>query len=162
MKKRGTAHYNREAAGEEGQALVEMTICVVFLLLVSVALFEFAMVFYSYISLLNAAREGAVYASIYPDVAEGTSSPHWDEFESTTRAEAEASGLVTGGEVFEVLPPVREYPPACENDVCTITCVLHYEVMNDTQGIFLPFMGRMGLFQSLVLQAHVDMPIRTN
>ena len=147
--------------GEEGQAMLEMTVCIIFLLLVVVALFEFAMVFYSYISLLNAAREGAVYASIYPDVAEGTISPHWTEFEETTLAEAEASGLITDGGILELLTPIRQAPP-CENDVCTITAILNYDMMNETQGLFLPFMGRLGLFQTLVVQARVDMPIRTD
>ncbi|MBN1659682.1 MAG: pilus assembly protein, partial [Anaerolineae bacterium] len=45
----GQAKGQRGLRGEEGQAMLEMTICIIFLLLVVVALFEFALVFYSYI-----------------------------------------------------------------------------------------------------------------
>jgi hypothetical protein len=35
-----------------------------------------------------------------------------------------------------------------------------YELLNPTQGIFLPILGRMGLFQSAKMTAKTEMPIR--
>lgn len=145
--------------GQEGQAMLEFTICIIFLLLVTVALFEFSMVFYSYMSLLNAAREGAVFASIWPDVVDGSGSEHWDEYVERVSTEVEAAGLVTTAPTLDIVTPTRTNPP-CNDDVCSVTCLLNYEVMNETQGLFLPLMGRLGLFQTLIITTRVEMPIR--
>ena len=75
--------------GEKGQSMLEMTVGTVFLLIVVLILFEMGMLFYSYIAVLNASREGAVYASIYPTIQEGD--PRYDRYASIVRAEAEAA-----------------------------------------------------------------------
>jgi Flp pilus assembly protein TadG len=136
-----------------------MTVGLIFLLIVVIALFEMAMIFYSYISLLNAAREGAVYASLYPDVATGASSPHYSEYERRASLEATAAGLITSTGLFTVHTPLLE--TSCTPPVpCHITCTLQYELINATQGIFLPMLGRMGLLSRFAIRARVEMPIR--
>lgn len=138
--------------GEEGQSMLEMTVGVIFLLLVVLVLFEMAMLFYSYIAALNASREGAVFASLYPDLREGDTL--YGRYVSIINAEAEAAGLNT--DYLTVYPPdapVNEplYPVIVKVD---------YELLNPTQGVFLPILGRMGLFQSAKMTAKTEMPIR--
>jgi len=55
-----------------GQSLLEISVAVPFLLLIVFALVEFGIIFASYLSLVNATREGAVFASMYPDLADPT------------------------------------------------------------------------------------------
>ena len=54
---------------EKGQSMLEMTVGLVFLVLIVLVLFEMAVLFYSYIALLNASREGAVYAATHPTMS---------------------------------------------------------------------------------------------
>ncbi len=135
---------------EQGQALLEMTFGTVFLLLIVLIIFEMAMLFYSYIALLNASREGAVYASLNPNMAPG--SAEYTRYLKVTKNEAMAAGLITDPEHFTIMPPVK--------DAESITVTLSYEIINPTQGIVLPWLGRMGLFDSAVMSAWTCMPIR--
>jgi Flp pilus assembly protein TadG len=135
-----------------------MTVGVVFLMGIVLILFEMAMLFYAYIAVLNASREGAVYASIHPEVTD-TGAASYARFEEITTTEANAAGLITDTAHFEVLTPWID--PACGTDpLCPITVRVRYEIINPTQGIILPILGRMGLFQSAWMQAETEMPIR--
>ena len=138
--------------GEEGQSMLEMTVGVIFLLLIVLVLFEVAMLFYSYIAALNASREGAVFASLYPDVREGD--PQYDRYVSIVSAEAEAAGLNI--EYLTIYPPEA---PVVE-PLYPVIVKVDYELLNPTQGIILPILGRMGLFQSAKMTAKTEMPIR--
>ncbi len=139
--------------GEEGQSMLEMTVGLIFLLLVVLVLFEMAMLFYSYIAALNASREGAVFASLYPDLMEGD--PQYDRYVSIVKAEAEAAGLNT--DYLTIDPPDT---PELAEPLYPVIVTVHYELLNPTQGIFLPILGRMGLFQSATMTAKTEMPIR--
>lgn len=138
--------------GQEGQSMLEMTVGVIFLLLVVLVLFEMAMLFYSYIAALNASREGAVFASLYPDLREGD--PQYVRYVSIVKAEAEAAGLNT--DYLTIYPPEA---PVVE-PLYPVIVKVDYELLNPTQGIFLPMLGRMGLFQSAKMTAKTEMPIR--
>lgn len=138
---------------EEGQSMLEMTVGLVFLVLIILILFEMAMLFYSYIAVLNASREGAVFASIYPEMTDG----QYQSYESITATEAQAAGLNTDPEFFVVDPPETPNGPEALNPVIVR---VHYQLINPTQGIFLPFLGRMGLFQSAWMTGRTEMPIR--
>ncbi len=140
--------------GEEGQSMLEMTVGVIFLLLVVLVLFEMAMLFYSYIATLNASREGAVFASLYPDLRDGEGHPQYDRYVSIVNAEAQAAGL--DPDYLTVYPPEA---PVTE-PLYPVIVKVDYELLNPTQGIFLPFLGRMGLFQSAKMTAKTEMPIR--
>ena len=141
----------RPKRNEKGQALLEMTFGTVFLLLIVLIIFEMAMLFYSYIALLNAAREGANYASLYPDMAPG--SPEYPDYVEITAREANAAGLITTTGYFTIAPPIN-------TDCISVTVTVHYKVVNPTQGIILPWLGRMGLFQSAIMSASEKWPIR--
>jgi len=141
----------RSNRNERGQALLEMTFGTVFLLLIVLIVFEMAMLFYSYIALLNASREGAVYASLHPDMEPG--SAEYTNYLEVTENEALASGLNTATGYFTVTAPIN-------NDCISVTVTLDYKVVNPTKGIVLPLLGRMGLFQSAIMSACTKMPIR--
>ena len=148
----------RAGRGEEGQSMLEMTVGVIFLLIIVLILFEMAMLFYSYIAVLNASREGAVYASAYPETAYPVmKQPEYDEYVSIATAEAQAAGLNTDPEFFEVLSPrAEEGTEALKPIVVTV----RYQLINPTQGVILPILGRMGLFQSVWMTGRTEMPIR--
>lgn len=141
--------------------MLEMTVGMVFLLGVVVILFESAMLFYTYISLLNASREGAVYAAKHPELAGGglpSDDPVWVRYLEVTSEEINSAGLRTdGGELVQDVPVIG----GCGTDrLCPITVTLHYSLTNPTQGLILPIVGRMGLFRSVWMSARTDMPIR--
>lgn len=141
---------------EAGQSMLEMTFGLVFLVIIVLILFEMALLFYSYIAILNASREGAVYASLYPDIAD-TTNPHYSEYEAIVTAEAQAAGLNTEPSVFEVFLPET---PQGTDPLDPVIVKVSYQVINPTQGIILPFLGRMGLFQGAWMTARTEMPIR--
>jgi hypothetical protein len=149
-----------QSRGEEGQSLLEMAAGLVFLLGIVLILFESGMLFYTYISLLNATREGAAYAAKHPELAGGLPSndPVWVEYLSRTTEEVNAAGLETGnGELIQSAPVVG---PCGTDRLCPITVTLHYSLTNPTQGLILPMVGRMGLFRNVWISARTDMPIR--
>jgi Zn-dependent protease with chaperone function len=138
---------------EEGQSMLEMTVGVIFLLIIVLILFEMAMLFYSYIAVLNASREGAVYASAYPEM----NATEYQRYENVTTAEARAAGLNTDPAFFVVDAPET---PDGNAPLQPIIVRVHYQLINPTQGIILPVMGRMGLFQSVWMTGETKMPIR--
>jgi hypothetical protein len=135
--------------------MLEMTVGLVFLVIIVLVLFEMAVLFYSYIALLNASREGAVYAATHPTIAPGD--PEYDTYEVITTAEAIAGGLRTDPEFFQILEP--EVSGGTE-PLDPVIVRVRYQLINPTQGIILPFLGRMGLFQSAWMTAATEMPIQ--
>jgi hypothetical protein len=125
------------------------------LVLIVLILFEMAVLFYSYIALLNASREGAVYAATHPTIVPGES--EYDTFEIITTAEAVAGGLRTDPEFFQIHTPEIPYGT---DPLDPVTVRVSYQLINPTQGIILPFLGRMGLFQSAWMTASTEMPIQ--
>ena len=151
---------------EQGQSMLEMTVGMVFLVIIVLILFEMAVLFYSYIALLNASREGAVYAATHPALAlmEDPGDPDDPEYsnyltyETITTAEAVAGGLRTDPEFFDI-----KQPEVLEGEVDPLDPIIvrvSYQLINPTQGIILPFLGRMGLFQSAWMTASTEMPIQ--
>ena len=140
---------------ERGQSMLEMTVGLVFLVIIVLILFEMAVLFYSYIALLNASREGAVFAATHPTLVPGDS--EYERFEAITTAEAVEGGLDTDPEFFEIHPPETPYGVA---PLEPIIVRVSYQLVNPTSGIILPFMGRMGLFQSAWMTASTEMPIQ--
>jgi hypothetical protein len=133
--------------------MLEMTFGMIFLLLIVLILFEMAMLFYSYIAVLNASREGAVYASMYPVMNE----VQLARYREITGEEASAAGLNTDPALFVVDPPET---PDGTDPLDKVVVKVHYQVINETQGVVLPLLGRMGLFQSVWMTGKTEMPIR--
>jgi len=74
MRRRGTrSHRDRLANGESGQALLELALVVPLLVLLVMAIFQFAFVFQSQMGLTNAVREAARRAA----ATEPTVDPTW-------------------------------------------------------------------------------------
>lgn len=158
----GSGQHRKRAApwwtAEDGQSMLEMTVGTVFLVLIVVILFEMAMLFYSYIAVLNASREGALFASSHPDLVGGPGTAYYQTYLNVTRAEANAAGLITDAEFLIVDAPVLLEGGSEPLDPIMVR--VHYQLINPTQGIVLPFLGRMGLFQSAWMSAATRMPIR--
>ena len=144
-----------QPGAEKGQSMLEMTVGLVFLVIIVLVLFEMAVLFYSYIALLNASREGAVYAATHPTIVPGDSD--YETYEMITTAEAVAAGLRTDPEYFEIHQP--DISGGTE-PLDPIIVRVSYQLINPTQGIILPFLGRMGLFQSAWMTASTEMPIQ--
>lgn len=136
--------------------MLEMTFGLVFLVIIVLILFEMALLFYSYIALLNASREGAVYASLFPDIVD-TGDPHYSEYASIVTAEANAAGLNTDPAVFQLFLP--ETPEGID-PLNPVIVKVSYKIINPTQGVILPLLGRMGLFRGAWMTARTEMPIR--
>jgi Flp pilus assembly protein TadG len=64
----------RMRRGEGGQSLVEFALSLVFLLVLLTGVVDAARALYAYLSMRDAAQEGALYASINPSSATGTCS----------------------------------------------------------------------------------------
>mgnify|MGYP005622793559 CR=1 FL=1 len=145
---------------EDGQSMLEMTVGTVFLLLIVLILFEMAMLFYSYIAVLNASREGALFASSHPELANDVDQdgPYYATYLEITRAEANAAGLVADDTFLVIDRP--ELLEGSAEPLDPIMVRVHYQLINPTQGIILPVLGRMGLFQSAWMSAATRMPIR--
>jgi hypothetical protein len=149
-------HHQRVPAqhdDETGQSMLEMTVGLVFLVIIILILFEMAVLFYSYIAVLNASREGAIYAATHPNLDD----TDYQTYKNVTTAEAIAAGLRTEPEYFEILDPEKPYG---SDPLDPIIVRVRYQLINPTQGIILPFLGRMGLFQSAWMTATTEMPIQ--
>jgi len=158
-----------EAHNEQGQSLVEMTVGMVFLALVVLVLFEMTSVFQAYIALLNASREAAFYAAAHPNMP-----PHgeitcehacqyqyqgWEfkDFVCLACQEAMASGLDT--DYLQVPYPEK---PEGSDPQSPIRVTVHFQMINPTHGIILPWLGRMGLLTSFPISASTEVPIRVS
>lgn len=62
---RQTTEHNSQA--ERGQSLVEFALSLVFLLVLVGGIFDAARALFTYLALRDAAQEGALYGSVYPD-----------------------------------------------------------------------------------------------
>jgi len=74
-----------------------------------------------------------------------------------TTAEAIEGGLITDPGFFEIHEPIA---PEGIEPLDPIIVSVSYQLINPTQGIILPFLGRMGLFQSAKMTARTEMPIQ--
>jgi hypothetical protein len=158
--------------GEEGQGLIEAAVGFVFLLLILLAMFEMAIVFASYIALLNCSIQGAVYAAAYPryHMVEGPlepDDPHYSyyqfyqEYESIIRSEALAGGLSLDS--LHISPP--QLPSGTlQGEVLSgntpITVTLEYHMTTFSSEIIFPLFDRFGLPSEYHISARSAVPSR--
>ncbi|NPV07433.1 MAG: pilus assembly protein [Anaerolineae bacterium] len=136
---------------ERGSALVETAFASVFLTLLVVAVFEFGMVFSSYVAVISASRAGASYASMHPSPAD----PDYNRYADVARNELRAAFLDM--REVSILPPETPEGMAPGQQVrVTVT----YRLRTFTSGISLPIMGRLGLPDSYTVSWTTAMPIR--
>jgi hypothetical protein len=139
--------------GEEGQGLVEALIGLLFLLLVIIVTFEMLFLFMSYMSLMNAAAQGAIRAAGHPDMVPGDA--HYTEYIGDIQGEVVAGGL-DWNEVG-IHPP--ELPPNVEAGE-PITVTIDYTMTTPFSEIFMPMFGRFGLPSEYHITARTTVPIR--
>ena len=68
--KKPTKSLSAKYASHPGQSMLEVTVALPFLLLIVIGIIEFGIIFASDVSLVNATREGAIFASMYPKLAD--------------------------------------------------------------------------------------------
>jgi hypothetical protein len=162
---------------EEGQGLIELTFAVSLLAVIIVVSFEFALVFASYIALLNSARAGARYASTKTYLLLESATKDYESY-CTPEREGEAfcedyemylnqvgkevwsSGLDQEGLTID--KPLTEMSEVGEPVIAggePVTVTLHYNLKTFTSGIRLPFFGRFGLPDTYRITASASFPI---
>ncbi|MCG3142283.1 MAG: hypothetical protein HDKAJFGB_03709 [Anaerolineae bacterium] len=154
----------KEWIREQGQSLAEMGIMIPFLLVLLLGVIELAQAFTVYIGMINAAREGAVYASLHPELrneADLTNCSIAQEicnnYVDRIKGEALALKLDVDDNLTVTPPTIRP------NDFginCPITSTVAYSLTTFTSGMSLPLVGRFGLPNSYLIRYGVSMPIR--
>jgi hypothetical protein len=140
---------------EEGQGLLEAAVAFLFLLIILIAMFEMAMVFASYIALLNTAVQGAVYAAGYPDMESSPPDANYDRYVSIMQAEILAGGLSW--------VDVRINPPELPANIVAdepITVTVDYTMTTFASEVVFPMFGRFGLPTRYHISARTAVPIR--
>lgn len=168
MKKRfsnllNLASQARQTKDEEGQGLIELTVAVAWLAIVIIVSFEFAMVFASYMALLNSARAGSRYASTHPEILSTPgviTDDKYDGYNEYISDEAYAADLRTSNLAITI--PQTNYDTDGNPIVSggqPVTVTLYYSLTTFTSGIRLPFVGRFGLPNVYRISASASFPI---
>ncbi len=167
-------------ADESGQSLVELAVGAPFLIFLILGVIEMGLVLAVYISLINAAREGASFASKYPQLS---NSSHYsdtytcasascptlgEEYENRVKNEVyyEPGDSLVARQLIENLDPNKidiQVPVITNGSIdkgSPITVTVVYSVQTFTSQISLPFFGRFGLPNVYRLQYSMSMPIR--
>ena len=167
-------HSVSKHSSEEGQSLAEMAIGLPFVMLVIIGVIEMGLIFATFISMINATREGAIFASMHPalvnsandtqTVSPGTTTI-WQEYQDRVRNEVYvpvtqrlvSNELLTQDDIT-VARPVLVNGTANAGDPIRVTVT--FDVSTFTSNISLPYYGRFGLPNRYRLQYSFDMPIR--
>ncbi len=68
-------NHNYNSKLEKGQSLVELTISLVFLIILLIGVVDFGLAFFSWVAIRDASQEGAVYGAVHPVGADGSLNP---------------------------------------------------------------------------------------
>ena len=119
-----------------GQSLLELALVLPLLLFVIFGVLDLGRVFFSTITLISAAREGARYLSVYPDDISNISGPYAGTIQTAIR-EAGDSGLVLApSAVTPSCTNSDDDPGTCDGGLPAIVTVTHdFELV---LGWFLP------------------------
>lgn len=157
----------RKHGGEEqGQSLVEVAVIFPFLLLLLLGAVEIAQAFNAYIALINAAREGATWATLYPETVDCTAAQMDADdgsefggrcFEYSERVKAEALANNLDLRELMILKPSASKPFYAN---CPITTTVAYSLTTFSSTMSMPLLGRMGLPNKYVIRYSLGMPIR--
>ncbi|MBI5653910.1 MAG: pilus assembly protein [Chloroflexi bacterium] len=131
-----------------------------FLLFLVLALYEMAQVFTAYIALVNAAREGAVFASLNSELSDPVKVPSDNQLykDYTDRVKQEILALELNPQYLTVSRPVSATVAPSTRPSITVT--LGYQLQTFVGTVAVPFFGRMGLPSTYGLSYSVGMPIR--
>lgn len=151
-RKRGPSLPDR---GEEGQGLVEAAVAFLFLLLILLVMFESAVLFTSYIALLNTSVQGAIYAAGHPNMEDNPPDTAYQEYISIIQAEALAGGLSW--------TDLKIHPPELPANVVAgepLTVTVSYTMTTFASEVIFPMFGRFGLPTRYHVSARTTVPIR--
>jgi Flp pilus assembly protein TadG len=159
----------RSLSKEHGQSVVEVAITLPFLLLIILALVQMGILFASYVALVNAAREGAIYASMHPELSDAVKTPDgsatWEEYQNRVLNEV---SIAVGSQLYEGQLVTTQYPltadrPAvgstCTTVGCPITSTVHYNFQTFLNGMSVPGFD-FALPKSYQINYSLSMPIR--
>jgi len=150
---------------ERGQSMVEVAVVSVFFMILAIMIYEAGVVFSTYTVLLNASREGGIYASAHPELASVTSVPTntavYQEYLAVTATEASSlPGWVDRDSTsFQIERPVLIVTNTSTGEQ-GLRVRVRYNVRTFTSTISLPFFGRMGLPNYWPISAWTIMPAR--
>jgi Flp pilus assembly protein TadG len=149
---------NVEINREKGQALVEMSISMILLLVLLAGLVDFGRAFFTYITLRDAAQEGASYASIAePEVLSSTSDvvAYCTAIENRARATSSNPVDLTSGDIaVETTINGTDCASLSASNVCMGGAV-SVRVSHQNFPITMPFLGTILGTQTLPLSAVV-------
>lgn len=164
---------------KSGQSVVEVALTLPFLLVIIIGLVEMGILFSTYIALVNGAREGTIYASIHPELADSgltpTTSSIWIEFQERVNNEVNVAvgerlreGQLIDRQTLTVDRPVLGpavntggldcTPPS--NIGCPITVTVKYQLHTFLNDVNVPTFGRLGLPSAYTLTYGMAIPIR--
>jgi hypothetical protein len=116
---------------EKGQSLVEFGISFLFLMFLLSGIAEFGIAYFQYVQLLDAAQEGALYGSMFPD----------DVAEIKNRVRASSNSPIDLNDpnvdiIVLVNDGQKDHTQACERDALSVTVRYPHK-------IFMPFMPQL-------------------
>lgn len=127
-----------------GQSLVELAISLVILLYLLSGAAEFAVLFFQYVQLRDAAQEGALYGSIYPP-KNASDTAKFDAIKTRAKASSDIPiKLATDPNVTVYVDVTGKY---CEGGAIKVTVTYPHK-------IFMPFMSKI-IGPTRMLQAEV-------
>jgi TadE-like protein len=174
---------------QKAQSIVEFAFSLPFMLAIVLGILEMGLVFTTYLAVVNAAHEGAVFASMYPQLADstcgnvpqtdfggctgandskayggsGNGGTLWSEYFNRISSESfvqPGQVLVADGMITSgIFYPERPVAPTVSNG-SSISVTVHYTITTLTSGMSLPFFGRMGLPNAYHIQYTYSVPIR--
>ena len=172
----------------KAQSMVEFAFSLPFLLVIFLGILEMGLVFATYLAVVNAAHEGAVFASMNPLLADASCGnvPEatvggcngandnnafggsngvtlWNEYFNRIANESfiqPGQVLVAEGLITSgIFYPERPVAPTVSSG-SPISVTVHYTISTMTSGMSLPFFDRMGLPNAYHVQYTYSVPIR--
>jgi Flp pilus assembly protein TadG len=164
----------RPKVNKSGQSVVEVALTLPFLLLVILGLVEMGILFSTYIALVNATREGTLYASMHPELSNSTQTPTtsatWIEYQSRIADEVDVTvgarlreGQLLDSQTLTVNRPVIATSGTCANSTnigCPITVTVSYQLHTFLNDVNMPVLGRFGLPNTYTMNYSMAAPIR--
>ncbi len=157
---------------ERGQSLVELAISLTVLLLLLAGAVDFGMALFTYVQLRDAAQEGALYGSLYPNDPQGIS-PYTPGDPPNTAAiqqriiTSSSSPIIknlTAGNIDVKLMPDPANTPPCEGSTTTASGEEANAIqvtINYNYQIIMPYIGAILGSQTIPLHAQVTDTILT-
>jgi Flp pilus assembly protein TadG len=178
----------RTGQNQKAQSIVEFAFSLPFMLVIVLGILEMGLVFTTYVAVVNAAHEGAVFASMYPQLADSScgnvpqassggctgandSTPYggnngwtiWNEYFNRISSESfvqPGEVLVADGMITSgTFYPERPVAPTVTSG-SSISVTVNYTITTLTSGMSLPFFGRLGLPNAYHIHYTYSMPIR--